>query len=439
MSEYSSLKATINANVKTNGNQEITGSIMNSVLNAMVDSLGRGFQFMGIATLSYDPGEPDEKVFYVAYTPGQYEHFGGLSVLNNEVAIFAWNGSWIKAGIPIASLDQINSVKLYSRANNVEFMSRVRDPYSITGKVVTFKAECYLIAFNSNNGYLRINTGTTIDFSSLPTNGFMAAYVVVNNLFWEQGVVPIGTNDIRYITFGDRNQLPENSIVLATCTDAGIQLPVLNSISYNSLTQAGANYKLIACVIRCVDGVWQQIGNAHKSLNVASVSQDGNRIIINYSFTAKNVVSLVVTPDEDFASIGYELGNSVGLSYTNIYIFNKRPIFGTIYYYGGEWHSSNPEIQVSSFDGGILTLTHPTAENSFAVVTGDGRGQYVYGAVSANQTTTMVYVRDFNGALVENPSNTMQFSFERRRDSINVPAADANQSGNIWVFGIMEV
>ena len=46
MGNYNSLKATINANVKTNGNQEITGAVMNSVLNAMVDSLGAVVQLL---------------------------------------------------------------------------------------------------------------------------------------------------------------------------------------------------------------------------------------------------------------------------------------------------------------------------------------------------------------------------------------------------------
>lgn len=40
MANYENLKATINANIKTNGNQEITGQVMNSVLNQMVDEMG---------------------------------------------------------------------------------------------------------------------------------------------------------------------------------------------------------------------------------------------------------------------------------------------------------------------------------------------------------------------------------------------------------------
>lgn len=39
MADFSALKATINANVKTNGNQDITGAVMNSVLKDIVDDV----------------------------------------------------------------------------------------------------------------------------------------------------------------------------------------------------------------------------------------------------------------------------------------------------------------------------------------------------------------------------------------------------------------
>lgn len=98
MSEYSSLLATINANIKANNNQEITGSIMNSVLNAMVASLGAGYQFMGMATPT-NPGSaqtPDYKCFYLATTPGTYTNLGGLVVADGEVAILKYDTSWTK-------------------------------------------------------------------------------------------------------------------------------------------------------------------------------------------------------------------------------------------------------------------------------------------------------------------------------------------------------
>ena len=122
MSEYSSLKATINANVKTNGNQEITGSVMNSVLNAMVNSLGAGYQFIGVATPT-NPGSeqtPDYKCFYIATTPGKYTNLGGLVVADGEVALLMYGTSWTKEVTGIATADQLNQLGLYVENNIVK-------------------------------------------------------------------------------------------------------------------------------------------------------------------------------------------------------------------------------------------------------------------------------------------------------------------------------
>lgn len=104
MSNYTSLKATINANIKANGNQEITGPVLNSVLTAMVNSLGAGFQFVGVATPSADPGTPDYNVFYIATEAGTYTNFGGLVVDPGEVAILQYNGTWAKTTTGIGDI-----------------------------------------------------------------------------------------------------------------------------------------------------------------------------------------------------------------------------------------------------------------------------------------------------------------------------------------------
>ena len=112
MSEYSSLKATIDANIKANNNQEITGSITNSVLNAMVDSLGAGYQYMGLATPT-NPGiaqNPDYKCFYLATTPGTYTNLGGLVVADGEVAILKYDTSWTKEVTGIATAESVSQL-----------------------------------------------------------------------------------------------------------------------------------------------------------------------------------------------------------------------------------------------------------------------------------------------------------------------------------------
>ena len=101
MSNYNSLKATINANIKTNGNQEITGSVLNSVLTAMVNSLGADYLFAGYATPAINPGTPDQNVAYLAATPGTYTNFGGLVLDDGDVAFLLYNGSWTKQAVDI--------------------------------------------------------------------------------------------------------------------------------------------------------------------------------------------------------------------------------------------------------------------------------------------------------------------------------------------------
>lgn len=113
MSNYSSLKSTINANVRTNGNQEITGSVLNSVLTTMVESLGNGYIYKGVASAGSDPGTPDQNVFYIAATPGTYTHFGGLVVSAGEVAILAWNGSWRKEVTGAATQAKLQELSLH--------------------------------------------------------------------------------------------------------------------------------------------------------------------------------------------------------------------------------------------------------------------------------------------------------------------------------------
>lgn len=111
MSNYNSLKATIDANIKQNGNQEITGQILNSVLNQMVTTLGAGYQFAGVATINTNPGTPDAKVFYIANGKGTYEKFGGINVTEDDVVVLYWDSSWHKVSTGIASQEKLSELE----------------------------------------------------------------------------------------------------------------------------------------------------------------------------------------------------------------------------------------------------------------------------------------------------------------------------------------
>ena len=111
MSNYNTLKTTIDANIKQNGNQEITGQILNSVLNAMVTTLGTGYQFAGVATIATNPGTPDAKVFYIANGKGTYEKFGGLEVTEDDVVVLYYDTAWHKVSTGIASQAKLSELE----------------------------------------------------------------------------------------------------------------------------------------------------------------------------------------------------------------------------------------------------------------------------------------------------------------------------------------
>lgn len=99
---YETLKAAIVDVIKQNGNEEITGDLLQQTLVAMVNSLGAGYQFMGVATPSTNPGTPDQKVFYLASQAGTYISFDNVTV-GSEICALRYNGTWVKESICLFS------------------------------------------------------------------------------------------------------------------------------------------------------------------------------------------------------------------------------------------------------------------------------------------------------------------------------------------------
>lgn len=63
MGNYEQLKQAISDVIKTNGNQEITGKIMQNALLSIITTVGSNATFAGIAIPSTNPGTPDQNVF----------------------------------------------------------------------------------------------------------------------------------------------------------------------------------------------------------------------------------------------------------------------------------------------------------------------------------------------------------------------------------------
>lgn len=145
MADFSALKSTIQSYIKQNGNEEITGTILQDILLAMVQSLGdsainglvsdlaseatarqnadgtlnnsitainnaisNGMVYAGIATPTGTPSSG--KVFYIALQAGTYTNFGNKT-LTQGINILKYNGSsW--------TLEQIIGFDDYPTANS---------------------------------------------------------------------------------------------------------------------------------------------------------------------------------------------------------------------------------------------------------------------------------------------------------------------------------
>lgn len=91
---YSKLIAAIDDRIRANGRREITGQTLHDVLEAMVRSLGAGYQVAGVLGPDDDPGEPDQRFAWLASEAGVYRHCGGVSV--TELSWLVWGGGqWL--------------------------------------------------------------------------------------------------------------------------------------------------------------------------------------------------------------------------------------------------------------------------------------------------------------------------------------------------------
>ena len=111
MGNYEQLKQAVSDVIKTNGNQKITGAIMQNALLSIISTVGSNATFAGIATPKTNPGTPDQNVFYIAIENGIYSNFGGITI-QDEVVIFSnKNGSWQKNVTGIATSNNLLQIE----------------------------------------------------------------------------------------------------------------------------------------------------------------------------------------------------------------------------------------------------------------------------------------------------------------------------------------
>lgn len=207
MGNYEQLKQAVSDVIKTNGNQEITGAILQNTLLTIISTVGNNATFAGIAKPDTNPSTPDENIFYFATTKGQYVNFGGIEVDNEAVILQNKNNRWEKkaTGIALAlNVDKLSRQLYYNDvylANKTEF----RNLFSCTPLEPTLIEENKLIR---SNGELEENDESL-------KNAYNVAYfdVLENNKYYIS--CPIGGqyDNIMFLSFIEEN----GSIIFSEC------------------------------------------------------------------------------------------------------------------------------------------------------------------------------------------------------------------------------
>ena len=204
---------------------------------------------------------------------------------------------------------------------------------------------------------------------------------------------------------------------------------------------SGERYKIVACVLQNNgSGVWQQIPSAnHKSINVASVTNNTETITVNFGFTAKNILSFIAAPDETFVSKGYNFGSSVGVSSAIIQGYRTASIGGYISYNGSAWdftYATGVSSAVWSTDR--LTITHDKCSGSI-IDASCREGVYICQTGQAAPTVSEVLFFDYAGTKITTPNTNMKCYFSRPGVPLNMDPTVNVPGANIWCLGIFEV
>lgn len=95
---YENLKNAVKTAIKQNGNQEITGNLLQSTLLNIVNTVGENATFAGVVKPTSAPTISDGPVFYIATDAGTYSYFNNIEVKKQESAIlYKVNDTWTKA------------------------------------------------------------------------------------------------------------------------------------------------------------------------------------------------------------------------------------------------------------------------------------------------------------------------------------------------------
>lgn len=156
MGNYEQLKQAVSDVIKPNGNQEITGEILQSALLSIISIVGENSTFAGIAVPETYPGTPDQNVFYIASQPGNYSNFGGIKLVDQVLILTNKNGYWVKFDTGITTAAKVTELEERSNANSA-YIKLTRENIGVDMPYMIEVGRKYKLTYNGDISNYRYN------------------------------------------------------------------------------------------------------------------------------------------------------------------------------------------------------------------------------------------------------------------------------------------
>lgn len=437
MGNYEQLKQAVSNVIKSNGNQEISGAILQNALLTIISTIGNGATFLGIAKPTTNPGTPDQNSFYIAYDNGIYVNFNGV-VLDNEVAIFSnKNGSWIKINTGLATQQQISDLYIKVEEQKAEVDAAKEEAL----EAIAENKQAAIINFNSQRVTPEMLSQAVKDLINTAGGG------TINNQPDDEDIKSVSDGTGGYVLkFNDRPYNPVNF------SGKGLKIIRKNIVEgKNVLSQEMVNdSNTIYCIRYDFD------------LNNQTVTiQDGSILFfdggsINNGILASGGAGIFVnTKDVIFNNVDFEnIFNCIGLESSNLkydeeddtrmfknilnHLYDAKITKADYTINEGNIEIQNPNNRLIDFNFSNISITPSENEKPIFVIEAASNGLIIRNLNASSEQTypNKINTSDVSGCML---SNTVLFHF--RKKTTNITIYNINTKGvsvvfNFWRTGV---
>lgn len=167
---YAQLKSDIAAVIRNNGNQEITGNVLQGALLEMINALGANYQYAGVADTSTTITTTEANVFYLLTEAGTYANMSSSIVHQSGIGIALWNGTaWSYQNVPSAAVVETDATPMANSTKPVQsggvyekFLYSTQNPnlFNINNFTVD-KGDDVVYTTDTENGTISVSNATS--------------------------------------------------------------------------------------------------------------------------------------------------------------------------------------------------------------------------------------------------------------------------------------